>query len=262
MAWADDPIYVIDTETTGVDPETARVWELGLVVGTVAGGVRESASFRINPGCPVPKEIVNLCRLSAADLDEIGASPSWETARTWFVPDAIVAAYNGFHYDFPLIQAENRRIGRPDPFAGARLLDPLVLLREMFPDWQSCRLAVATKRLVQGIDVSGAHGALADCLMTFKIIQALVPDLPDDWSDLESYQTAARSAQEADRAEFGGWLRRIDGRLRLGQGKYCGMILDRVDPGYLIWILKNESSWDKPLTAATRTAFREALGIM
>ena len=53
--WVDCPIALIDTETTGRDPATDRLIEVGVVLG-LAGEVTRRESWLINPGRPIPKE--------------------------------------------------------------------------------------------------------------------------------------------------------------------------------------------------------------
>ena len=64
---------VIDTETTGLDPRSARVVELAMV--RIAGGRLDGTSFRrlVNPGEPIPPAATGVHGIDAATVAEAPA---------------------------------------------------------------------------------------------------------------------------------------------------------------------------------------------
>lgn len=256
MSWKDAPWAVLDTETTGVDPATARIWEIAIVF---VGGELDGRTTRtlVNPGVEIPREVVQLCKLTPGDLKAIAAAPSFCAVRDRLprhMVGRIPVGYNALEYDWPLLEAEYKRSG--SLLDDVPLIDPLVLVRHLLPGLRSKRLSDVAQHL--GAEVSpDAHRAAADCWMTVGILRALCPRLPDDFNDLMDLQESWRQDQQADRKEFGHWLIRdriSDSQdLILSCGKHCGTPVQEVDPGFLKWALT------KDLPPAVAAEFRRVL---
>jgi DNA polymerase-3 subunit epsilon len=77
------PLASLDLETTGTDPATSRVVEVGIVKRFPDGG-EHVRSWRINPGVPIPPDASTIhgitdadvapCPLFAAVADDIAAT--------------------------------------------------------------------------------------------------------------------------------------------------------------------------------------------
>ena len=76
---------VLDTETTGLDPATARIVEIG-AVPLRRGRLDETAALRrlVNPGEPIPAEAT---RIHAIDDSSVASAPKF--AAVW--PDISAA---------------------------------------------------------------------------------------------------------------------------------------------------------------------------
>ena len=55
MIWTDKPLFALDTETTGADPETARIITVCLGYSGMRGQFGAD-NWLINPGVPIPAE--------------------------------------------------------------------------------------------------------------------------------------------------------------------------------------------------------------
>lgn len=266
MKWFEQPLVAIDLETTGVDPKTARIWEIGAATQSPDPNVIDAAQHNlINPDCDIPPEVIKLCNLTPEELDKI----------YWDAPDfksiaasvcallaggkngAITVGYNILDYDWPLLEAEFQRLGQtlqPNRF----IIDVLVLVRYLEPRLKSHKLAdVAAHYRARA--VTGAHRAIADCYMTLDILDAIQDQLPIELEDLLSLQGEAKVKQDLNFEKYGYWLATTDwtagNRLFIACGKHRGTLLKDVDPRYLQWVLNNN---DIQLTPATRQAFETA----
>ena len=267
--WNNSPILLLDTETTGVNPATARVWELGLIsIGQ--GGLERAESVLCHPGGPIPDEVAALCALTpqdrvhitAARLFDDGAWDRLSAACNILGPDGVAVAYNGFGYDLPLLDAECQRAGLPNPLRGHRLLDPLILVRHFRRAWRHRGLDEVRDRLGIPLPVAGAHRALGDCWTTRAVLRWLASEvgLPSSWSELEALQARAMAHQQADDARFGYWLYTDEaGSVFMGAGKYCGFPIGDVDRGYIRFVLGKEKTWDVPLSDEARVIFNQRL---
>lgn len=273
--WIDLPMAILDTETTGLNTETAHVWEIGIRFRNGPMHGRRTQTL-VRPPVPIPDEIVELCKLSPADLKAIDeASPFGKIAPRLlrYLDRKLLVAYNGLGYDIPLLRAECAREAFPTDVLHQPCIDPHILARELLPNLQSRSLtsvaeffgcASSTSRTIrrQWRRRKGAHRALADVEMTDDVLVALSEKLPDDLGDLLAFQAQAKKAQDADRERYSYWLRssrKDPPRLRLACGKYCGAWLHNVDPGYLRYLLKASPTWDNPLPEAVRVEIDRAL---
>jgi hypothetical protein len=80
------PLVVLDVETTGPDPATARVVEVALVTLRPDGQRAPAWSRRVNPQCHIPPEA------SAVQPSSRSPSPRWlcQTTQRW--PCAIASS--------------------------------------------------------------------------------------------------------------------------------------------------------------------------
>jgi ATP-dependent DNA helicase RecQ len=128
------------------------------------------------------------------ELPAVGGGPDWlitsETLRerhaqeavgadTWLDElDAVldgadaVVAYNGLELDFPLLDEERQRAGRP-PLAGYELIDGLLLALSLWPNPPNDhRLALLAERLNVDLERYTWHEALSDCRLLVTVIWA------------------------------------------------------------------------------------------
>lgn len=75
MTWAWGPFLSLDLETTGIDPETARMVQVGLCeVGKVEPGKsgRVTATEYVNPGIPIPAEATEVHGITDHIVEQYG----------------------------------------------------------------------------------------------------------------------------------------------------------------------------------------------
>lgn len=265
MSWWHDPWLLFDTETTGVDPATARIWELGLLRTSVVGKDAARSVFAYPDG-PIPDEVADLCGITGEDRVAIAAGLPFSRGAYVHLVDGIrtiggpgvLIAYNGIDYDIPVIQAECDRGGLPNPITGHRILDPVVFIRHFHRGWQKRALGDAAARF-GFVPPDGLHRAVADCCATRAVVRGLQSEMPASWDDLQRLQTSARAHQQMDFSRFSYWIYTdaVTGQVHMGAGKHCGTPLDRVPASYLDWILSKERAWDTPLTEETRLLFSD-----
>ncbi|MBP7332593.1 MAG: 3'-5' exonuclease, partial [Firmicutes bacterium] len=143
--------YVVcDLETTGLNPITDRIIEIGLVrvqQGEIAGKYHTM----VNPGMTLPLKIKRLTGIDDGDL--AGAPPIGEVIGDvvdYIGNDAIVG--HNIRFDLDFLSA-----ARGLPFANPHY-DTVELARLLVPDAVSYRLASLCSRL--DIDTGGNHRAL------------------------------------------------------------------------------------------------------
>lgn len=202
---------VIDTETTGVDIETARVCELGFVPFHRGQPLAKYGRL-LNPGVPIPADATTVHGITD---DDVADCPRIEDVAERFLDHVrqaeVLVGYNLYGYDGPLL---GRLLGRSwtEVAVCVPRIDPLVLIRMdgVGRYWQGHgrhKLTAVAKRFGLPIPAS-AHRSTTDCLLAGMVLWELrnhagAQDLPAEPFDLERVLLQAKDRQDAD---FAAWL--------------------------------------------------------
>lgn len=153
---------ILDTETTGLNPETGdRLVEVGCVEIVDRRLSGRSLHRYINPERQSSEEAVKVHGLTDAFLADKPKFAEIADELIDFIRDAEVIIHNAA-FDIGFIDAELRRLGKPGlRHYAANVLDTLMMAREMYPG-KANSLDALCRRLE--VDNSGrsVHGALLD----------------------------------------------------------------------------------------------------
>lgn len=165
--------FVLDSETTGLDPAKARIVEIG-AVPLKGGKLLEDAALRrlINPGEAIPKTATEIHHI---DDEMVASAPRF--AEAW--PD-FAAALSGtivvghtLGFDLAVLKRECALAGLP--WTAPRTLDTRLLAQVAEPHLGGYTLEHLASWL--GVALDGRHSALADATLTGKVFLALLPKL-------------------------------------------------------------------------------------
>ncbi len=202
VPWQDLPIVLIDTETTGLDPENDRVIEIGLVC-FVRGEITLTRNWLVNPGIPVSEESRAIHGITEAELATAPpfAAIALEVVET--LRGRVPVAYNA-EFDRAFVRREVQRTLpslRDLPPAlreDVSWIDPLVWAREIDKYEESRKLAAVAERL--GVKVERSHRAAEDAEVAGRVLFALRENLPATYGELIRLQNQYASRQEVDQA--------------------------------------------------------------
>jgi exodeoxyribonuclease X len=223
---------VVDVETTGCDPESDRVVEIGCVLMRDGSRLATTFSTLVNPGRAIPATASAVHHLTDRDVASAPALEAVMPQLTSFCKDAIVVAYNA---DFDLAFLPELR-SRPH-FCAMRLA------MHMCPEAPAYKNQVLRYHL--GVDdpalrSMSAHRALADALVTSLILNVC----------LERYFAAGGLD------DFDALRERVAAPVLLRTlplGKHRGRAFADVDAGYLTWMLSAEAKFSADLLHSVRT---------
>ncbi|MFC8447570.1 exonuclease domain-containing protein [Kitasatospora sp. NPDC057223] len=228
-----------DTETTGPDPETARIVTAALVV---RGGGRPDQDYTwlINPGEPIPAEATEVHGITDAMVQADGLDPKTALGQ---IADMLaralafrmpVIAFN-LSFDWTVLDRDLRRHGlttMEQRLAGhteLALIDPHVIDKQV----DRYRKGTGMRKLkptseIYGIELTDWHTAEADALAALLIAEAQFARYPG----LEAYGAIGLfRAQQAWRAEqqagLQDWFRT---KATVEQGGDPGKVIDGAWP--------------------------------
>jgi DNA polymerase-3 subunit epsilon/CBS domain-containing protein len=166
---------VIDTETTGLDPRSARVVEIGAVV-VRNGALVEAEAFRsfVGSGTPVPSTASAVHGIHDSDLVGAPAFPEALADLVAFVGERPVIGHS-IGFDLAVLKSECTLAGVPVPLWST--LDTQLLAQIAAPDLAD--YSIESLAAWFRTPVRDRHRALGDATATALIFIGLVPLLRD-----------------------------------------------------------------------------------
>lgn len=165
--------FVIDTETTGLDPAKARIVEIG-AVPLQAGKLDEKSALRrlVNPGEPIPPAATQIHHIDDSVVASApGFAAVWPEVSAAISGSILIGQTIGF--DLAVLKRECERAGLS--WRAPRTLDIRLLAEVAEPHLSGYTLEHLTSWL--GVKIDGRHTALGDATLTAKVFMALLPKL-------------------------------------------------------------------------------------
>ncbi|MDZ7592276.1 MAG: exonuclease domain-containing protein [Rubrivivax sp.] len=180
---------VFDTETTGLDPTTDRIIQIG-AARLVNGKLLRQEGFEqlVDPERDLPAAGIAIHGIQPEmvrgqpTIDRV--LPSFHT----FVGDTVLVAHNAA-FDMRFLQLAE---GRSGVVFDHLVLDTLLLSAVVHPNQESHRLEAIAERF--GITVIGRHTALGDAIVTAEVFLKLIPLLAA--MDIHTLAQAREAAQK------------------------------------------------------------------
>jgi DNA polymerase-3 subunit epsilon len=234
----DRPLVVFDTETTGTNPRLDRIVEIACIK-VHPDGRREEWVRRFDPGMRIPAASTAVHRITDRDVAGLPRFGDCASELQAFLEGCDLAGYNMTGFDLPVLRNEFHRVGIIFDVTHRRLVDGQRIFFAREP-----RNLSAAARFYCEAEHDGAHGALADAVMTLRVIAGQLDryaDLPRSVAELHE-QFCAGIDQDMDPE---GRIRLINGEPTINFGRHRGRTLralSREEPGVLKWILKGDFS--------------------
>jgi DNA polymerase-3 subunit epsilon len=178
--WNEGPLLGFDTETTGTDVFGDRIVTAALVYKADYGSEPLKYEWMINTGTEIPEDATKVHGISNEIMAEQGL-PAVQVLGELnllihqFVHDkgATVVAYNA-PFDLSLLREDSRRAGVnfAHVLTECPVVDPWVIDKQT-DKYRKGKRNLSTTAEHFGIDPAGAHGALADVIMTMRLAYRL-----------------------------------------------------------------------------------------
>jgi DNA polymerase-3 subunit epsilon len=186
VTWHEGDLVAFDTESTGVDPTSARIVTATVLRINVARREITQRSWLINPGIPIPAEAAAVHGITTERAVAEGAPPcpsleqiAGELRDAAWKPGTPLVIYNA-PYDLTLLDRELRRcqLDGIEAFGGPGIvIDPLVIDRALDKYRKGKRTLTATCEHYQ-VRLDGAHDATADAIAAARLAWRLARQYP------------------------------------------------------------------------------------
>jgi DNA polymerase III epsilon subunit family exonuclease len=159
---------VADLETTGLDPDTDQIIEIGAIRVNRDSNMHETFTVLVNPGRKLPPKIVKITGITDSALQDGCDIERAMSDLLDFVGEDMLVFYNA-EFDIAFLTNAAHRIGRRIP---NKVCCALETARAAWPGRESYKLVDLSEE--SGLGTDGAHRALADCKRTVTIYAAAV----------------------------------------------------------------------------------------
>lgn len=227
------PLCIFDLETTGTDISKDRIVEI-CILKVNPDGSRESKTWLINPGIPIPAKASEVHNITDEDVADKPSLKDIAPQIMQMLAGADLGGFNSNRFDVPLLAEELLRVGVDFDFdlSKIRLIDAQVIYHKMEP-----RNLSAAYKFYCDKTLENAHSAEADTHATFEIIDAQVGKYQELGNNVDALSEFSYHSKFADLA--GNIIYDSEGVEVFNFGKYKGQrVVDvfKKDIGYFGWI--------------------------
>ena len=232
------PLAVIDTESTGLNPETARIVRIS-VLRVEPDGQRTLRSELVNPGVPIPPGATAVHGITDEDIAGMPPFRAYARALAESLDDCDLAGFAIERFHLPLLLAEFVRSGVEFSMNNRAVVDTMSIYHRLEPRDFDSAYALYTGQ--DGLP-DRASGRRSEAILEILLGQIHASEiLPTEPHRLSRWSRGIPD----DAADDDGRFTFLDsGEIAFNFGKYSGEMIDSVaenDAGYLAWVAANKS---------------------
>jgi len=230
-----NPLIIFDLETTGLNISRDRIVELSYLK-IFPDERQETKNIRINPTIPIDPKATAIHGITDEDVKDCPTFKEIAQTLANQFAGCDFAGYNSNKFDLPLLAEEFLRAGVDFDLKKRKFIDVQVIFHKM-----EQRTLSAAYKFFCDKELVGAHGAEADTLATYEILQAQIdryPELTNDVDKLSEFSAHTRNVDLAGRIILDEREREV-----FSFGKYKNIPVEEVlakDPSYYAWIMEND----------------------
>ena len=168
------PLTVVDVETTGRFASDSRVTEISVLQATLADGMQRQQTDLVNSKTIVPAKITEITGITQLMVDQAAIAAEVFPDYLPLLNTGVLTAHN-LDFDYPFLQAEFRRIGASFSRPETAKLCTVKFSRLMLPDLPSRSLPDLVKHF--RFEVGRSHRAEADTLACWLLAQRLFHEI-------------------------------------------------------------------------------------
>lgn len=229
------PICFFDLETTGTNISKDRIVEIS-ILKVFENNNKESYTWKVNPGIPIPKETTAIHGISDED---VANEPKFDVLApkiNAMIKGCDLAGYNSNRFDIPLLAEEMLRVGIDFDLKKVNAVDVQTIFHK-----KEKRTLEAAYKFYCDKDLTDAHSAEADTNATYEVLKSQLDRYPDLENDTKWLSAYSAHKKFADLAGFI-VLNKKDEEV-FGFGKFKGKKVEEVlekEPGYFGWIQNSD----------------------
>ncbi len=226
------PICFFDLETTGTNVAQDRIVEIS-ILKVYPNGNKESKTWLVNPGVPIPDEVVKIHGISN---EKVANEPTFkELSKEIYamIKDSDLGGFNSDRFDIPLLAEEMLRADVDFDMKNMVSIDVQTIFHKM-----EKRTLEAAYKFYCDKDLTDAHSAEADTMATYEVLLSQVERYPELENNVKKLAEFSTHRKMVDFAGFIALDEEEEEVFAFGKhkGKKVLEVLDK-EPGYFGWIL-------------------------
>ena len=230
------PLAVIDAESTGLDPRSARIVRM-TVLKVWPDGKQELKTVLINPGEPISPGATKVHGVTGDDVQDAPYFRAYAKGLAAYLGGCDLAGFGIERFDLPLLEAEFVRAGVEFSVQGRAVVDAMAVFHRLAPR----DLRTAYKRFT-GDDLPDMRESDTGARAAFEVLAGQLekhPDLPQDPAALAAWLRDPGGEPIDPEGKF---VWSDDGEALVNFGRYRGHSLSVIrerQADYLRWIATN-----------------------
>ncbi|MDE3741368.1 3'-5' exonuclease [Maribacter polysaccharolyticus] len=226
------PICFFDLETTGTNVAQDRIVEIS-ILKVYPNGNKESKTWLVNPGVPIPDEVVKIHGISN---EKVANEPTFkELSKEIYamIKDSDLGGFNSDRFDIPLLAEEMLRADVDFDMKNMVSIDVQTIFHKM-----EKRTLEAAYKFYCDKDLTDAHSAEADTMATYEVLLSQLERYPELENNVKKLAEFSTHRKMVDFAGFIALDEEEEEVFAFGKhkGKKVLEVLDK-EPGYFGWIL-------------------------
>lgn len=226
------PLCFFDLETTGVNVVTDRIVEIA-ILKLLPTGNRESKTWLVNPGRPIPKEASDVHGITDAKVADAPLFKQLAGEIYSYIKECDLAGFNSDRFDIPLLAEEFLRSDVDFDLTHHKTIDVQTIFHKM-----EKRTLGAALKFYCDKELLNAHTALADTEATCEVLMAQVKRYDELENTVTFLNEFSSHKKTVDVAGF--IVYNQNNEPTFSFGKHKGKTVDKVleeEPGYFGWLL-------------------------
>jgi DNA polymerase-3 subunit epsilon len=228
------PLAIFDLEATGLSVTQDRIVEIA-VIRIDPDGSETHFHRRVNPECPIPKEVSEIHGIYDDDVREAPTFKQIIPELESFIDGCDFAGYNSNKFDLPLLAEELLRAGSAFDLSNSKHIDVQNIFHKM-----EQRTLIAAYKFYCEKTLDDAHSAVSDAKATWEVLDAQISRYKELSGDVDFLSKFSRH-NDVERVDFAGRLAyNKKGEVVYNFGKHKNKTVEDVhksEPGYYGWML-------------------------
>ncbi len=167
------PIAFFDIEATGVNLSTDRIVEIA-IVKIFPGGSRVVKRKLINPGMPIPKNVIEIHGITDEMVKDAPTFKQAGNELKQFIEGCDLGGYNSNRFDVPMLMEEFLRAGMTVDLSDRKMVD----VQHIFYTMEPRTLSAAYKFYCEK-ELVDAHSAQSDVDATIDVLMSQIKRYPE-----------------------------------------------------------------------------------
>lgn len=250
----ENPLAVIDTESTGLNPDTARIVKLSVLIIN-SDRTRSERSTLVNPGIEIPAGATAVHGITDEDVQELPPFKAYARALADALENCDLAGFGVERFHIPLLLAEFKRAGVEFSMDNRSVIDVMSIYHRLEPrDFDSAYVKYV------GDEEPPERTSEARAEAILRILEGQLESEPILPRDPKALGRWARGVPETAVDDEGRFTYSENGQVAFNFGKHSGETLAKVtlnDPDYVAWVASNHS-FSKDVRSIATEALRDA----